>query len=501
MFKKVLIANRGEIAVRIIRACWDLGIRTVVVFSEADRTSLAVQMADEAIPLGPGPSLATYLNIERVIDAAKMSGADAVHPGYGFLSENAQFARAVRKAGLAFIGPSGEVIRFAGDKVRARKLAEENRIHIVPGSKDALKNVDEARKVASDIGYPVLLKAVGGGGGRGMRLVKSPDEMERLFDQARAEANAAFGNPHIYLEKYIKNPHHIEVQILGDKKNRVVHLFERECSLQRKHQKLLEESPSPILPSKLKETLLTSAVRLARSLQYQNAGTFEFLYDPDENRFYFMEINTRLQVEHPVTEMVTGIDIVKEQIRIAAGAPLSFRQKHIHQVGHAIECRINAEDPVRGFAPSPGTVKYLHLPTGPGIRVDSHLYSGYEVPGLYDSLVAKVIAHGATREECIARMKRALAEFQIVGLRTTIPFHQVVLDHSKFVSGEITTRFIEEEMEQRVYRSDEEDFVGAIVAAMMENARRERGGVITRAESGTSLWSLTGRQDLTRGAI
>jgi acetyl-CoA carboxylase biotin carboxylase subunit len=501
MFKKILIANRGEIAVRIIRACWDLGVKTVVVFSEADRTALATQMADEAVSVGSGPSLNTYLNIEKVIEAAKTTGADAIHPGYGFLSENADFARAVQKAGLAFIGPSPEVIRFLGDKVRARKAAEENRINIVPGSKGALKDASEALKVASGIGYPVLLKAVGGGGGRGMRLVKGPDEMERMFDQARAEANAAFGNPHIYLEKYIQNPHHIEVQILGDKKGRVIHLFERECSLQRKHQKLLEESPSPILPQKLKEPLLASAVRLARALRYENAGTVEYLYDPDEKRFYFMEVNTRVQVEHPVTEMVTGVDIVKEQIKISAGAPMSFRQKHIRQEGAAIECRINAEDPARGFAPSPGTVKFLHLPAGPGIRVDSCLYAGWEVPDLYDSLVAKVIAHGADRAEAIARMKRALAEFQLLGVKTVIPFHQVILEHPKFLSGEITTRFVEEELEVRLKRTEEEDYVGAIIAALMENARRERGGVLPRREATTGIWSLTGRQELTRGGL
>jgi acetyl-CoA carboxylase biotin carboxylase subunit len=500
MFKKVLIANRAEIAVRIIRACWDLGIKTAVVYSEADRTGLATQMADEAVALGPGPSLATYLNIEKVIEAAKLVGADAVHPGYGFLSENPDFARAVRKAGLAFIGPSPEVIQFLGDKVRARKAAEENRINIVPGSKGALKDAGEARKVAANVGYPVLLKAVGGGGGRGMRLVRAPEDLERLFEQARAEANAAFGNPHIYLEKYIQNPHHIEVQILGDKKRRVVHLFERECSLQRKHQKLLEESPSPILPPKLKEALLASAVRMARSLRYENAGTFEYLYDTDEKRFYFMEVNTRVQVEHPVTELVTGIDIVKEQIKVASGAPLSFRQKHIRQEGHAMECRINAEDPARGFAPTPGTVRSLHLPAGPGIRVDTCLYAGWEVPSLYDSLVAKVIAHGSDRDEAIARMKRALAEFQMLGVKTVIPFHQVILEHPKFLSGEITTRFIEEELETQVRRTEEEDFVGAIVAALIENARRERGGVLTRREPSAGLWSLTGRQDLTRGS-
>ncbi|MHA2620541.1 MAG: acetyl-CoA carboxylase biotin carboxylase subunit [bacterium JZ-2024 1] len=501
MFKKVLIANRGEIAVRIIRACWDLGVKTAVVYSEADQNSLATQMADEVISLGAGTSLATYLHIDKIIDAARTVGADAVHPGYGFLSENADFARAVQKAGLVFIGPSPEVIRFLGDKVRARKAAEENRISIVPGSKGALKDVHEARKIAADVGYPVLLKAVGGGGGRGMRLVKDPAEMERLFEQARTEANAAFGNPHIYLEKYIQNPHHVEVQILADKKRRVVHLFERECSVQRKHQKLLEESPSPILPPKLKDALLASAVRMARALRYESAGTFEYLYDADEKRFYFMEVNTRIQVEHPVTEMVTGVDIVKEQIRVASGMPLSFKQKHIRQEGHAIECRINAEDPARGFTPTPGIVRYLHLPSGPGIRVDTHLYAGYEIPNLYDSLVAKIIAHGHDRDEAIVRMKRALAEFQSLGVKTIVPFHQVLLEHPKFLSGQVTTRFIEEEMEERLRRTEEEDFVGAIVAALIENARRERGGVLPRREPTASLWSLTGRQDLTRGSF
>lgn len=500
MFKKVMIANRGEIALRVMRACKDLGVSTTLVYSDADRDSLPVKLADEIYPLGSGLPVATYLNIEKILEAAKATRSDAIHPGYGFLSENHDFARACKKNGIVFIGPSAEVIQFLGDKVRARTTATKAGVHTTPGSKGVLKNADEGKKVAKDVGYPVVLKAVAGGGGRGMRVVNAPEDMDKLFQNASSEAQAAFGNGSLFLEKYILKPRHIEVQILGDGKGNVIHLFERECSIQRRHQKLLEESPSPALDPKTRARLTAAALRIARAVDYSSAGTLEFLYDDEDKHFYFMEANTRVQVEHPVTEFVTGVDIVREQIRIAAGAKLSILQKDVEQKGCAIECRITAEDPERGFAPTPGLIRQAVVPAGPGIRVDTAIYSGYEIPSIYDSLIAKVIAYGADRTEAIARMKRALSEFVVAGVKTLIPFHLALLDNEKFVKGEFTTRFLDTELKGLLARTEEEDLAGALIAAMHEMSRRVKGGVLQRQEmTGANVWTIAGRMDITRG--
>ncbi len=499
MFKKILIANRGEIALRILRACRDLGVCSVVAYSEADRNSLPVKLADETVFIGGGLPAHTYLNFDKIIQAAKSIGADAIHPGYGFLAENYEFAKLCKKQGITFIGPPWEVIRYLGDKVRARQTAQRLRVFITPGSKGVLKSVDEALKVAKQVGYPVVLKAVEGGGGRGMRIVSSPPEMERAYTAASTEAQAAFGNASLYLEKYFERPRHIEVQILCDAHGHRVHLFERECSIQRRHQKLIEESPSPVVTPKVRSKLTSSAIRIARAVGYIGAGTVEFLLTEDAKTFYFMEVNARIQVEHPVTEMVTGVDIVKEQIRIAAGEELSFTQKQLELQGWAMECRITAEDPERGFAPTPGLIQEIHIPSGPGIRVDTALFAGYEIPQIYDSLIAKVIAHGKDREEVISRMTRALSEFFISGIKTSIPFHLTILASEAFREGALSTGFIEEKMKRYVERTEEEDAAGAIISALVEMNRRLKGGVLTRRELAPApLWAITGRQEITR---
>ncbi|KGQ21415.1 acetyl-CoA carboxylase biotin carboxylase subunit [Thermus filiformis] len=443
--KKVLIANRGEIALRVIRAAKELGLKTVVVHSTADEKSLPVLMADEAICIGPPPSGQSYLNIPNILSAAIVTGADAIHPGYGFLSENPVFAEMVREHGLVFIGPTPENMRALGDKATARKVAREAGVPTVPGT-DELTSVEEARQAAREIGYPVILKASAGGGGRGMRLVHTEEELERAVQQAQEEARAAFGNPAVYLEKYIEEPKHIEIQVLGDGEN-VVHLWERDCSIQRRHQKLLEEAPS-VLPLEVRQAIAEAAVRLARHVGYVSAGTLEFLVDKEGN-FYFIEMNTRIQVEHPITEMITGVDLVQAQFRIAMGEKLWLKQEEILPRGHAIEVRINAEDPEKGFRPSIGKVETLLFPGGPGIRVDSHLYAGYPIPPHYDSLIAKIIAWAPTREEAIRRMERALAETVIEGpgLKTTIPFHQKVLQNAFFRRGAVYTNFVARRME------------------------------------------------------
>lgn len=443
--KKVLIANRGEIALRIIRAARELGIKTVVAHSTADEKSLPVLLADEAICVGPPPSGQSYLNIPNLLSAAIVTGADAIHPGYGFLAENATFAEMCHDHGITFIGPTPENMRALGDKATARRVAREAGVPTVPGT-DEVTSVEEAKQAAKEIGYPVILKASAGGGGRGMRVVHTEEELERAIQQAQEEARAAFGNPAVYLEKYIEEPKHIEIQVLGDGEN-VIHLWERDCSIQRRHQKLLEEAPST-LPLETRKSIAEAAARLARHVGYVSAGTLEFLVDKEGN-FYFIEMNTRIQVEHPVTEMITGVDLVQAQFRIAMGEKLWLKQEDVEVRGHAIEVRINAEDPEKGFRPAIGKVETLLFPGGPGIRVDSHLYAGYQIPPHYDSLIAKIIAWAPTREEAIRRMERALSETVIEGpgLKTTIPFHQKVLQNAFFRRGAVYTNFVARRME------------------------------------------------------
>lgn len=442
MFKKVLIANRGEIALRVIRACHELGVRTVAVYSEADAESLHVRFADDDVCIGPPPGRLSYLRIPNLIAAAEVTGADAIHPGYGFLAENAEFSDTCMASNIVFIGPSGDQIRAMGDKASARKLAAEAGVPTVPGSPGVMTEVEEALSVAEQIGFPVIIKATAGGGGKGMRIAHDADEFTGLFSLAQNEALSAFGNGDVYVEKYLMRPRHVEIQIMGDKHGRVIHLGERDCSVQRRHQKLIEESPSPAMTPELRHRMGDAAVKLASAINYVGAGTVEFLLDEDGS-FYFMEMNTRIQVEHPVTEMVTGQDLVKEQIRVAAGLPLSFDSVSLQ--GHAIEVRINAEDPYRNFQPSPGQITAYHPPGGPGIRVDTHVYAGYTVPPYYDSLLAKLIAHGRDREEALARLGQALDSFILEGVTTTIPFLARVIRHPDFVAGKIDTKFLERE--------------------------------------------------------
>jgi len=447
MFKKILIANRGEIAIRIMRACREMGIATVAVYSEVDRTAQHVRYADEAYLLGAAPATESYLVMEKIIQVAKTSKAEAIHPGYGFLAENPEFAQLIKDNGLIFVGPEPETIRLLGDKMAARETMITAGVPIVPGVKQAISSATEAQKIADEIGYPILLKAAAGGGGKGMRIVRNSDDIRQLFKMARSEAKSAFGDDRIYIEKYLEKPRHIEIQVIADQHGNVVHLGERECSIQRRHQKVIEESPSPIVDSDMRQRMGETAVKVARVANYVNAGTVEFLVEQDKN-FYFLEVNTRLQVEHPVTEMVTGIDLAKEQIRIAAGKPLSFKQEDIHWRGSAIECRIYAEDPNNGFLPSIGKIQSYREPNGPGIRVDSGLARGDTVSMYYDPLISKLISWGRTRTEAIQRMKRALDEYMISGVQTVIPFHKQVMNHQDFIKGTITTHFIDEQKEQ-----------------------------------------------------
>src|SRR5579862_125472 len=431
MFEKILIANRGEIALRILRACKELGIRTVAVHSTADANAMHVRLADESVCIGPPPARESYLNIPAILSAAAITGADAIHPGVGFLSENARFAAMVEEHGFTFIGPSPEHIELMGDKVSAKRAAMELGIPVVPGS-EALSDADAARAAAEKVGYPVLIKAAGGGGGRGMRVARDPDALAALMPQAQAEAQAFFGNSTVYLERYLDHPRHIEMQVLADGQGQVIHLGERDCSLQRNHQKVFEETPSPALNAAARAHLAAITVKAIRSMGYKSAGTIEFLYEDGE--FFFIEMNTRLQVEHPISEEVSGVDIVREQIRIASGARLSYAQSDIVLAGHAMECRINAEHP-SSFAPSPGTITSYHAPGGLGVRVDSALYQGYSVPPNYDSLVAKLIVHGTSRNECLMRLRRSLEEFVITGIDTTIPLHQRLVEAPDFING------------------------------------------------------------------
>jgi acetyl-CoA carboxylase, biotin carboxylase subunit len=441
MFKKILIANRGEIALRVIWACRELGVKTVAVYSSADRHSLHVRFADQAVCIGPPRSVESYLNIPAIISAAEVTGADAIHPGYGFLSESAYLAEICEACNIKFIGPGPQAIRMMGDKSRAKKAMIKAGVPVIPGSPGVVEDEDKALGVAAEVGYPVILKASAGGGGRGMRVVREPGELAPAFRAAQAEAAAAFGVPDVYIEKYVDAPRHVEIQVIADAKGNVVHLGERECSIQRRHQKLIEEAPSPVVTEKLRRRMGRTAVEAASAVQYVNAGTIEFLLD-DAGSYYFMEMNTRIQVEHGVTELVTRRDLVKEQIHIAAGEALSFGQKDVTFDGHAIECRVNAEDPVT-FVPSPGVVRSLHLPTGPGVRVDTAAHDGAEISPFYDSLVAKIMAHGRDRREAIARMRRCLDSTVVEGIKTTIPLHRRIMDDPDFQAGRLSTRFME----------------------------------------------------------
>ena len=441
MFKKILIANRGEVAMRIIFACRELGIKTVAVYSEADENSLHVRFADEDVCIGPARSADSYLNVPAVISAAEITGADAIHPGYGFLSESAYLAEVCEACHIRFIGPDPQVIRLMGDKARARRVMKKAGVPVLPGSDGPIDSEEKALKLAKDIGYPVIVKATAGGGGRGMRVVRMPSELANAVKTAQREAEAAFGVPDVYIEKYVESPRHIEFQILGDQFGNVIHLGERECSIQRRHQKLIEESPSPALTEKMRKKMGSVVIDAAKAVQYTNAGTFEFLMDPGGN-FYFMEANTRLQVEHPVTEMVTGIDIVKEQIRIAAGAKLLCKQSEVTFTGHSIECRINAEDP-ETFVPSPGVIHVFSVPGGPGVRVETLAHSDCTISPYYDSMIAKIIVHGRDRAEAIARMRRVLEMTVIEGIKTSIPMHLKILNEPDFVAGRLSTSFME----------------------------------------------------------
>lgn len=441
-FKRVLIANRGEIALRIIRACKELGLETVQVYSEADRHSMAVQEADHAVCIGTARSQDSYLKIPFIVAAALNTQADAIHPGYGFLAENPELARLCAEHNIAFVGPDANVISMMGNKAMARRMAVEANVPTTPGSEDIIHTAEQALDVASKLGYPVILKAAAGGGGRGMRIVHDATEMASQFKNATFEAQACFNDAALYLEKFLTRIRHIEIQVLSDGVN-VLHLGERDCSVQRRNQKLLEESPSPVLNQTVRHDMGAAAVRLCQHVGYKNAGTVEFIFDEQSGEFYFMEMNTRIQVEHPVTEAITGIDLVKAQLRIAQGEPLSLTQNDLRFHGHAIECRINAEDPDNDFAPCPGTVSYFHAPGGPGIRIDSHLYSGYSIPPFYDSLLAKIIVWGSSRDEAVDRMKRALTEMRVDGIKTTAGFHQQLLDNSDFLRGNVHTTFVE----------------------------------------------------------
>jgi acetyl-CoA carboxylase, biotin carboxylase subunit len=441
MIRRVLIANRGEIALRILRACRELGIEAIAAYSEADRDSLPVRLADGAVCIGRAPSAQSYLNIEALVGAAVAFGADAIHPGYGFLAEKSAFAERCARESVVFVGPTPEMIRLMGDKIEAKRAARDAGVPTTPGSDGAVADRDEVIEVAHATGFPLLLKASAGGGGRGMRIVSRAEDLDRLLTEAMAEAQVAFGDPAVYVERYLTNVRHIEVQVLGDGE-RVIHLGERDCSSQRRNQKLVEEAPSPVLDPDTRARICEAAVALCRRVRYTSAGTVEFILDQDSHDFHFMEMNTRIQVEHPVTEMITGVDLVKEQLRIASGEPLAIRQQDIRLTGHAIECRINAEDYAAGFAPCPGHIARYHAPGGPGVRVDSHLESGYDVPPFYDSLLAKIICWGRDRGEALSRMTRALNEMQVEGVKTTLPFHLQLLAHERFRAGDVNTRFV-----------------------------------------------------------
>lgn len=496
MFKKILVANRGEIAVRVMRACREMGITSVAVYSEADRKSLHVRYADEAYAIGPAPSTESYLRIDRILEAARHAGVEAIHPGYGFLAENFAFARACQGAGIAFIGPTAEAMELMGSKTAARRALLEAGLPVVPGTYCNLDSFEEARRVAQQIGYPVMLKASAGGGGKGMRSVRKASELEAAFRTARSEAQNAFDDPSVYLEKYIDRPRHVEIQILGDLHGNLIHLGERECTLQRRHQKVIEECPSALVDEDLRQRMGETAVRIGRLAGYTNAGTVEFLVDPQRN-FYFLEMNTRLQVEHPVTESVVGLDLVQEQIRMAAGERLSLRQEDIRQRGWAIECRIYAEDPANHFFPSPGVITHLKAPAGPGVRVDSGSYEGWRVPLEYDPLLSKLVTWGDDRTAAIARMRRALAEYEVSGIQTTIPFFRCLMGHPDFLAGRLDTGFIDRFLAPGFPPEDKpwpEAEVATLLAAAFE-ARRQAAPPAALPSRG-GRWKMAGREDL-----
>ena len=496
MFQKILIANRGEIAVRIIRACRELGVQTVAVYSEADRSALHVRLADEAYPIGPAPARESYLRGDRIIDVARKSGAGAIHPGYGFLAEREDFARAVEDAGLSFIGPRPSAIAAMGDKAVARATVAAAGIPVVPGTEgEGNLSDDDIIRIAPTIGFPLLIKATAGGGGKGMREVKSADELPGLLQAARREAEAAFGDGNVYLEKLVTNARHIEFQIMADSHGNVIHLGERECSLQRRHQKLLEEAPSPFLDAEMRRKMGDLACTAARAVDYLNAGTIEFLVDPD-GAFYFLEMNTRLQVEHPVTELITGVDIVKEQLRIARGRRLRYTQDDIHINGWAIECRINAEDPYNNFMPSTGRLALIIPPSGPGVRVDTGVYPGFEISPYYDSMISKLLVWGETRGEAVLRMRRALEEYKILGVKTNIPFHQTLMDSTRFMAGQFDTRFIEERfsMEDAEEGRTRQPMIAAILGTLVAHRQTQLASqIVRRGERDTSNWKWVGR--------
>ena len=507
MFKRILIANRGEIAVRVMRACRDLGIESIAVFSEADRAALHVREADYAVAVGPAPARESYLNVEKILEAAKATGADAIHPGYGFFSENAGFARAVAAAGMVFIGPPPEAIERMGDKVEARKLMAAAGVPVAPGSPDTLETEEEVRAIAKKIGFPIMLKAAAGGGGKGMRLVENDKDLGSAVRTVASEAKSSFGDGRFYVEKYLNRPRHIEVQVFADQHGETGHLFERECSIQRRHQKVVEESPSPFITAAMRREMGEVAVRAARAVGYVGAGTIEFLADADRN-FYFMEMNTRIQVEHPVTELVTGIDLVKAQIEVAAGLPLSFRQGDLAQRGWAVECRIYAEDPAAGFVPAPGRIETMRLPDGPGVRVDAGVYEGAEVSLFYDPMIAKLVTWGRDRNEAIGRMRRALGEFVVAGaLTTNLEFHRWIVEHPRFLAGDFDTNFINQEYrpETAGKRGDDTQLAAVLAAAVMAYRNGHNGAVKTAAaapaaETGgaASPWKILGRLDMLR---
>jgi acetyl-CoA carboxylase biotin carboxylase subunit len=498
---KVLIANRGEIAVRVIRACREMGYPTVAVYSEPDRAAMHVVYADHAMPIGPAPSRESYLRIDRILDAAKKSGADAVHPGYGFLAENAEFARACRDAGLLFIGPSPESIEAMGSKTEARSRMQAAGVPVVPGLVEPVKAFDEIEAFALQAGYPIMIKAAAGGGGKGMRRIDRHEDLFPSFQRVTSEAESFFGDGSVYAEKFVESPRHIEVQVIGDQHGNIVHVGERECTLQRRHQKVVEEAPSPVVDEALRERLGAMAVKAAAAVNYYSTGTIECLMGPDRE-FYFLEMNTRLQVEHPVTEMVWGVDLVKEQLRIAQGEKLSFRQEDLRLLGHAIECRIYAEDPARNFAPSPGLIRYINLPQGPGVRNDQGVYAGYTVPVFYDPMLSKLIVHGKNREEAIARMRRALIEYRVEGIMTTIPFFTFIMNNADFAAARFDTGFIDRVLPEIDFAhrpANERDVDAAIAAAAIMAFEESQNAKLP--EDVDSSWRAAARREALRGSL
>jgi acetyl-CoA carboxylase biotin carboxylase subunit len=502
MFKKILIANRGEIAVRVIRACREMGIKAVAVYSDADRDALHVRLADEAYYVGPAPSRESYLVIDNIIEAGKRSGADAVHPGYGFLSENSKFPQACRDAGMVFIGPDAESMLKMGDKTLARQTVIPHGVPVVPGTTETFDDLETATKVAREIGFPVMCKAAAGGGGKGLRLVESEAEFKDAYAAARREAMSAFGDDRVYIEKFVRNPRHVEIQVVGDHHGNYIHLFERECSLQRRHQKVIEESPSPFISQTTREKMAAAAIAAAKSVNYVNAGTIEFLVDPDQN-FYFLEMNTRLQVEHPVTEMVTGVDLVKLQIMVANGEPIPYKQHELTQNGHAIEARIYAEDPFQNWMPSPGKIHKLRVPQGPGIRDDGGVYEGFTVPTMYDPMISKLAVWGRTRGEAIDRLRRAVDEYRVVGIQSNLPFHRRILRDENFIKGDFDTGYLGRAniMTQPEAEGEEREMAAVIAAAILEmNSDAKAGFKTGEGKSGEpeSIWKQTARREAVR---